>query len=111
MSLLHSLLAGELSPEQVLQALQQVFDPELGVNIVDLGLVYGVEVEGNRVRLRMTMTTPACPLGGYLEEAVRRTLRQEFPTLHTVAVEWVWEPPWSPERMSPEARKQLGWEG
>ncbi|MDW8469798.1 MAG: metal-sulfur cluster assembly factor [Burkholderiales bacterium] len=99
---------------QLLEALHEVNDPEAGVNIVDLGLVYGIEplaAEGGvvRVRVRMTMTSPACPLGDWLADGVRAALRARFPEVAEVEVEWVWEPPWTPERMSEEARARFGW--
>jgi metal-sulfur cluster biosynthetic enzyme len=102
--------------EQLLAALREVNDPEVGVNIVDLGLVYGAEAlpqEGEparlRARVRMTMTSPACPLGDYLADAVRETLRARFPEIAEVEVEMVWDPPWTPDRMSEEARGFFGW--
>jgi metal-sulfur cluster biosynthetic enzyme len=96
--------AGEL-----LEALREVTDPEAGMNIVDLGLVYGVEAAPPVATVRMTMTSPACPLGEYLGEAVRDALRARLPELEDVRVEWTWDPPWTPERMSQEARAFFGW--
>jgi metal-sulfur cluster biosynthetic enzyme len=93
---------------RVLGALRQVIDPEVGLNIVDLGLVYGVDVEGDRVLVRLTMTTPACPLG----EAISLDAQAHVSALEGVreaAIELVWEPPWTPERMSPAAKEELGW--
>jgi metal-sulfur cluster biosynthetic enzyme len=102
--------------EQLLAALREVNDPEVGLNIVDLGLVYGVEAlreeaEAGRLRarVRMTMTSPACPLGDYLTDAVREALRARFPEIAEVEVEMVWDPPWTPERMSEQARGFFGW--
>ena len=89
-------------------ALMDVIDPELGVNVVDLGLVYGIDVEGDRVTVRLTMTTPACPLGESIAlEATERL--QAVPGVRDVNVQLVWDPPWSPERMTPAAREALGW--
>ena len=103
-----------MQTEQLLEALRQVDDPEAGMSIVDLGLVYGVEAAQDRdarwlATVRMTMTSPACPLGDYLSDAVRDTLRARFPELREVRVEFVWEPPWTPERMSEEARNFFHW--
>ena len=95
---------------QAWDALRQVLDPELGVNIVDLGLVYDVTVKGDKVRVRVTMTTPACPLHTYVVEAVEFVLRRDLPAAREVDVQLVWEPPWHPGMLSPEARRQLGWE-
>lgn len=89
------------------EALRGVIDPELGVNIVDLGLVYGVEIENDLVRVRMTMTSPACPLGDYLKELVDASVRGRVAGVRRVDVELVWSPEWTPDRMSDEARQQL----
>lgn len=94
----------------VRDALRLVVDPELGVNIVDLGLVYGVEVDDSRPRVRilMTMTSPACPLGEYLKDLVTSTIEQRVRGVQDVEIEFVWEPPWTADMMSADAREQLG---
>ena len=97
------------SDEALLDALRSVDDPEAGMNIVELGLVYGVEATPPSAKVRMTMTSAACPLGDYLTDAVRDALRARFPELEEVNVELVWDPPWTPERMSEEARNFFGW--
>ena len=96
--------------EQVRAALTEVNDPEIGINIVDLGLVYGIEIINDRVFVKMTMTTPACPLHAYLSKAAEDAIRGHFPDVNAVHIELVWEPPWDPARMSGAARKQLGWQ-
>ena len=88
-------------------ALQHVLDPEIGVNIVDLGLVYRIEVEGTRALVVMTMTSPACPLADYLKELVTEAVRAHVPDVTDVAIAIEWEPPWDPEMMSDEAKRQL----
>lgn len=88
--------------------LREVIDPELGVNIVDLGLVYGLEVAEGTARLRMTLTTPGCPLSAYLDDAVHAAL-VGAPGVDEVDVEIVWAPPWVPAMMSDAAKSQLGW--
>jgi metal-sulfur cluster biosynthetic enzyme len=97
-----------MNDDDVLSALKQVIDPELGINIVDLGLVYRAERIGDVVAVRMTMTTPSCPLGEMLLEEVRGALHEKYPQAAQVSVELVWEPAWSAELMSPAARRQLG---
>jgi metal-sulfur cluster biosynthetic enzyme len=97
-----------MNDDDVLAALKQVVDPELGVNIVDLGLVYRAERIGDVVAVRMTMTSPSCPLGEMLLEEVRAALHDRFPQGGEVSVELVWDPPWSSELMSLAARQQLG---
>ncbi len=95
--------------EQLLEALREVLDPEIGINVVDLGLVYRADVEGNTARIAMTMTTPACPLHEYISETARVAVRRHLPQIEHVDVQIVWEPPWSPAMMSAEAKRQLGW--
>jgi metal-sulfur cluster biosynthetic enzyme len=97
------------SEEALLDALRSVDDPEAGMNIVELGLIYGVEANPPVATVRMTMTSAACPLGDYLTDAVRDALRVRFPELEEVNVELVWDPPWTPDRMSEEARNFFGW--
>ena len=94
--------------EEILAALKAVIDPELGINIVDLGLVYNAERHASGIDIALTMTTPACPLGEMMSEEVKLVLRDRFPTVPEVRVEIVWDPPWSPELMSEESRRQLG---
>ena len=90
-------------------ALRQVVDPEVALSIVDMGLVYGVRVEGGRVQVRMTMTSAACPVGDVIGVDVEAELGAFLPPGHRVEIEWVREPAWTPERMSPRARTFMGW--
>lgn len=102
-------LSQPLDAALVRELLREVIDPELGVNIVDLGLVYGIGVsDAGVVEIEMTLTTPGCPLGGYLDDQIRGCLAQ-LPQVRAVSVELVWEPAWEPEEMSDAAREQLGW--
>ena len=97
-----------MNDDDILAALRAVVDPELGINIVDLGLVYRAERFGDVIAVRMTMTTPSCPLGEMLLDEVRAVLQRQFPQAAEVSVELVWDPPWSAELMSQTARAQLG---
>ena len=99
---------GAASDPRVLEALRQVVDPELGINIVDLGLVYGSEVRDGQVHVAMTMTTPACPMEELLMEMVHAAILRGLPEERSVEVDLVWEPAWKPEMMSPSAKAQLG---
>jgi metal-sulfur cluster biosynthetic enzyme len=94
--------------EQILRALRQVIDPEIGVNIVDLGLVYSIDIGEADIAVKMTMTTRTCPLGSYLKQAAEGAIRAEAPAVSQVRVDLVWDPPWSPAMMSAAARQQLG---
>ena len=91
----------------LLEALQGVNDPELGINIVDLGLVYRAVRTPAGIDVALTMTAPSCPLGEMLVEEARGALRREFPDAATIQVELVWDPPWTPDRMSEGARQLL----
>jgi metal-sulfur cluster biosynthetic enzyme len=95
--------------DEVMMAIATVIDPEAGMNIVDLGLVYGVAIDGDRVAVTMTMTTPTCPVGDYLADAVRNAIRDAHPQWDEVAVEVTFDPPWTPDRMSDAARARFGW--
>lgn len=96
------------SDPRVMEALRQVVDPELGINIVDLGLVYGSEVRDGQVHVTMTMTTPACPMEELLMEMVHSAILRELSEARSVEVDLVWDPPWKPDMMSPTAKAQLG---
>ena len=97
--------AGRPSQEEIEDALSNVIDPELGVNIVDLGLLYGMRWndEGALV-LDMTLTTAACPLQDVIEEQIQQNLETMIDEWH---VNWVWMPPWGPERITEDGRDQM----
>lgn len=96
---------GTLAAENVLEALKDVIDPELGINIVDLGLVYGVVIGSeNQVRLDMTLTSAACPLTDVIERQAQTILSG---VTDEVQINWVWMPPWGPDRITPDGREQL----
>lgn len=98
-----------MDDEDVRQALQSVEDPEAGMSIVDLGLVYEISSEPGRVRVEMTMTSPACPVAPYLVDESVAAIRAVAPEGTDVQVELVWDPPWTPERMSAQAQSRFGW--
>ncbi len=95
--------------DEVLAALRHVIDPEIGINVVDLGLVYETRRQDAHVHVVMTMTTTACPLGESITEEVQTAIRQHVRGVTSVSVDLVWEPPWQPSMMSETARKRLGW--
>ena len=94
--------------EHVRELLRQVYDPELGVNIVDLGLVYEIRAEADKIYVRMTLTTPGCPMHDTIAHGVKQLLKEQT-AIKEVEVDVVWEPRWSPEKMSDQAKKQLGY--
>jgi probable FeS assembly SUF system protein SufT len=106
-------LSGPFDEAKVWEQLKTVFDPEIPVNIVDLGLVYEcksvpLEAGGTRVEVKMSMTAPGCGMGDVLKDDARQKLLA-VPGVKEAAVEVVWEPPWDSSRMSEAARLQLGW--
>ena len=90
-------------------ALERVVDPEVAMNIVDVGLVYGVTVKDGRVDVNVTMTSAACPVADVIVEDIEFQLDQSLPPELKIHVELVWEPPWNADRMSAKARLLMGW--
>jgi len=93
--------------DEVYEALRQVEDPELGMDIVELGLLYDVEVEGPKVKVTHSLTSMGCPVGPLIQEDIDRVTR-ELPGVEDVDVELTWDPPWTPEKMSDDAKFILG---
>lgn len=96
--------------DDVRDALSRVIDPEAGMNIVDLGLVYGFQVSADGVQVQMTMTSAACPMAEMIVDDVHAQLAAVLPEHTPVTVDLVWDPPWTPERMSEVARTMFGWQ-
>lgn len=94
---------------EIREALRAVMDPEAGMNVVDLGLVYGIEATAERVVVSMTMTSPACPMGEMITDEARAAVRDVVGPEVEVDIRLVWDPPWSPEMMSDQARRRFGW--
>lgn len=97
------------TPDQLRDVLRVVVDPEVGVNIVDLGLVYNVAVSAAAVKVDLTMTSPACPLSDLVIADAEAALHAALPETCTVSIDLVWNPPWDPTMMSDKARENLGW--
>ncbi len=93
--------------DDVLEALSNVIDPELGLDFVELGLIYGVEVDDGKVSVTFTLTTPGCPIGPQVTEQIEEFVG-ELEGVRAVESEMVFTPPWSPERMSEDAKFALG---
>lgn len=98
-----------MDQDEIRTALRKVVDPELGIDIVELGLVYDIEIDGDDVRVRMTMTSAACPLHGHLAKLAEDFIREQVDGVGAIAIEVVWDPPWTAEMMSADARRKLGW--
>lgn len=91
--------------EPITKALRRVVDPEVSINVVDLGLIYRVSVVDNKVHARVTMTSAACPVTDLIIEEIENELDRDLPPEMLIQVELVWEPPWSEERLSERARR------
>lgn len=100
----------QLTPQEieVREVLKKVIDPEIGENIVDVGLIYGIAVTESDVSIKMTMTSPACPMGEMILDEVHAELVHAFPGKE-IDIEMVWDPAWNPDMLSLEAKARLGW--
>lgn len=92
----------------IVESLREVYDPELGMSIVDLGLVYGIETQGDEVNVRMTFTSMGCPMGPQIVEDVKQAI-QSIGGISDVSVDIVWSPAWNPSMMSEDAKLELGY--
>lgn len=97
-----------VTQEQVEEVLREVTDPEIGVNVVDLGLIYGIDINGDEVRVAMTLTAPGCPLHDMIARTAEMAI-ESLPGVEKAHVDIVWDPPWTPDRLTEEGRRLLGW--
>jgi metal-sulfur cluster biosynthetic enzyme len=95
------------SEENVLEAIKQIIDPEIGINIVDMGLIYGVDINDTTVNVTMTLTSMGCPAGGQIINGAQH-VTQQIDGIEEVNINVVWSPPWSMEMMSDDAKDELG---
>jgi metal-sulfur cluster biosynthetic enzyme len=95
--------------EQVYEVLKECYDPEIPINIVDLGLIYNVQIADGKVEVKMTLTTPGCGMARYIAGQAQSKIL-EIEGVAEANVELVWDPPWDPSRISPEGKKMIGWE-
>jgi metal-sulfur cluster biosynthetic enzyme len=99
-----------VTEEQVVDALREIYDPEIPIiNIVDLGLIYEVEVHDSEVNVEMSLTAQGCPMSGTISATCEEAI-EAIPGVGNATVDVVWDPPWSPEKITEEGRKALGWE-
>jgi len=96
-----------VTEEIVFEAIKQIIDPEVGINIVDMGLIYGIDINDDTVDVTMTLTSPGCPAGGQLVNGTQ-SVTQQLDGVDEVNVNVVWTPRWTPEMMSEEAKDELG---
>ena len=97
----------QVTKEDVVEALRQVEDPELGMDIVDLGLLYEVEEEDSKAKVTYSLTSMGCPVGPMIQEDIHR-VASELPGVEDVQVDLTWDPPWTPDKMSDDAKFILG---
>ncbi len=97
------------SQDDLVEAMKDVVDPELGINVVDLGLVYGIDLDGSTAVVDMTLTSAACPLTDVIEEQTKSALTSgpDGGLVDDVRINWVWMPPWGPEKITEDGREQL----
>ncbi|MCI4367667.1 MAG: metal-sulfur cluster assembly factor [Thermoplasmata archaeon] len=93
---------------EIIVQLKKIYDPEIPMNIVDLGLVYGFDWKGEDLNLRMTLTAPGCPVAGVLADEIKGVV-EKVPGVHQATVDYIWDPPWTPDRMSEFAKRQFGY--
>jgi FeS assembly SUF system protein len=96
-----------VSKDEIVTVLKDCYDPEIPINIWDLGLVYDINVENENVGIKMTLTAPGCMMGGMIAEEVKAKIKA-MAGVKDAKVELVWDPPWTPDKMSPEAKAQMG---
>lgn len=99
-----------VTEEMLHDAFRRLYDPEFGVSIEDLGLIYDIRIDGGKVSIGMTLTTMSCPAGQVIMDGVKAAA-EAVPGVESVEVRLIWDPPWSPEMLSDAAREQLGWRG
>jgi metal-sulfur cluster biosynthetic enzyme len=97
----------KIKKDDVLKALRKVVDPEIGHNIVDIGLVNDIEIKDGDVKIKMVLTSPLCPMGNFIFNSVEQEVKK-IKGVKKVEVEYDWEHPWTPEKMKPELKKKLG---
>jgi FeS assembly SUF system protein len=95
------------SKEDVIKVLRDCYDPEIPINVWDLGLVYDIGIDGDKIHVKMTLTAPGCPMHTMISADVKSKL-ESLDGIKQASVEMVWDPPWSPDKMSEEAKAQLG---
>lgn len=98
---------GEVTEEKILELLSEVYDPEIPIDIVNLGLIYGIDIQGGNVVISMTMTSPGCPASTQIAGESKLVV-EEIPGVESVDIEIVWDPPWDPSKMSEEAQQSMG---
>lgn len=97
-----------ITRQAIEQILSTINDPEIGLDIMNLGLIYDIQIQGDKAEVLMTLTTPYCPLDKYFAEHIPEKVKQELPELQDVSVRFTFDPPWTQEKIAPAARSALG---
>ena len=99
-----------IDEQRIYSALQSVIDPEIGENLIDLGLIYGIQIQDNIAKVTFTMTSQACPMSEMVIENIHEAVNQTLADNMVLELDLVWEPAWEPELMSAQAKQRLGWD-
>ena len=98
----------QINKENIIEILQECYDPEIPIDLWNLGLIYNISIEDNDIDITMSLTTPGCTMGQYMADDIRSKLIEQLKNIRNVNVEVVFDPPWQPEMMTDEGRKKLG---
>ena len=98
----------QINKENIIEVLQECYDPEIPIDLWNLGLIYNISIEDNDIDITMSLTTPGCTMGQYMADDIKSKLIEQLKNVRNVNVEVVFDPPWQPEMMTDEGRKKLG---
>ena len=98
----------QINKENIIEILQECYDPEIPIDLWNLGLIYNINIEDNDIDITMSLTTPGCTMGQYMADDIKSKLIEQLENVKNVIVEVVFDPPWQPEMMTDEGRKKLG---
>ena len=98
----------QINKENIIEILQECYDPEIPIDLWNLGLIYNISIEDNDIDITMSLTTPGCTMGQYMADDIKSKLIEQLKNIRNVNVEVVFDPPWQPEMMTDEGRKKLG---
>ena len=98
----------QINKENIIEILQECYDPEIPIDLWNLGLIYNINIQNNNIDITMSLTTPGCTMGQYMADDIKSKLKEKLKNVRNVNVEVVFDPPWQPEMMTDEGRKKLG---
>jgi len=103
----HTPKSKTVTKEDVLNTLREVYDPEIPLSVVDLGMIYEIQIEDKKISITMTLTSPMCPMGSYIQMLIEQAIEKSFKD-HQLEIKLTFDPPWTPERININKRKELG---